>query len=195
MKEYAFNMVRSYNKFNPEGDSVSINHLGGYLPNDNWRSVSIIVAKMLPPQGNHFLWMDADALILDNIDDLFNGGDYLLCMQNQDGDPALGTWSTSFNYANTIANKYLEMHPKGDKDEGEFIRENQSLFNIKYYNPDIFCCRDDVLTVEEVNNNLWAFQKNGSNHTYCPRVIHFNTLSDGSRPKNPDIENWTNDNL
>lgn len=183
MRGYAETMIKSFMEFNPD---VEVFHITENPYGIEWRNISIVSSNLVE-KFDSMLWMDADALVLEDISDMWAKDGTIRCMQGGNGY-ALGTWSATWQTAQDLAHRYIRDYKcssfknKYDNwDEGTYFRAiADTYYPVRTYPRDWFRCREEVqeMTPEDL-----------------PRVIHFNLMADGKRPQSEVVNGWIAQNL
>lgn len=164
----------------------------------NIRNFSVIIASYVEHiDYDKMMWMDIDALILDDIRDLFDYAEELVVLPRHLGNgwryvqdnndlpsTTLGTWVAAKRTARLMTYLYKNSNPKHIEDEGEFMRSMADKFCVRVLDGEKYsCCREMTESLQYDERGLY-FMKWGKRQ--YPKFIHFSLKGNGLRPKNYD---------
>lgn len=211
---FAVPMFASFKKHNPDvpmlcvvkNTSLDVNaaleNLGVVLieyrepESFNIRNFSIILYDYVKHiDFDKIMWMDIDALVLEDIRSLFDYKEELVVLprhlgtmwryvQPENGMPsiALGTWIATKDAALLMRDLYLKHNPKKITDEGEYIRTIADRFCVRVLDGERFsCCREMTENLEQDDKGPY-FMKWGRRQR--PAFVHFSLKGNSLRPEN-----------
>ncbi len=159
------------------------------------RNFSIIISPYLEHiDYDKVMWMDIDALVLENIRNLFDFMEELVVLPRhlgngwryvQDNDMTsitLGTWIATKNVVSLMRDLYLNFNPKKITDEGEFIKTQSDKFCVRVLDGEKYsCCREMTDSLKQDEKGLY-FVKWGKRQ--YPDFVHFSLKANNLRPTN-----------
>ena len=173
----------------------------------NLRSISISMTDYVSEEYDTLLWMDIDALFLQNIDEVWNNDAEIVALTGMDGYRwyskrpdgskyiCLGMWKTSRALCKELYDDFMS---SDYKDEGVFIRNRTNNYDVfQLDGPTYYCGREMVNRLWNQDGELYydVPYSYWNTELYSPKCLQFNIGFFLERPRSEAVDLWIKQNL